>query len=364
MFNSSLLNLIVWLMVVGICAYCLYYEDSDKPLRRVIECETLVLCLSASESLGEMLIQWILQLMEIKVDEPIMLHCLEMTFSKIVLIFLYYAGISRLMRKNHVLQSKIQYRIYVIILAYSLINMLVIAEGFVQRKANYLWVVSMGCIVLADLYLLYFVKIANEKNYYENQVELLKQQASMQYQYYVIQAEKYNTTIQILHDVDKHIKVIEELHMSNQGDLAVEYAKQINRMLNPLIPTKYTGNPILDILLTDKVLSMKEKNIQFEAQIDNVDLKHIEPINATIIFGNLLDNSIEAAEKVNGKKSIRVKVGAYRQIVAVRIENCSNCVQWKNGMPVSKNGKDRGIGILNVQQCIKKYDGDIKWKQL
>ena len=39
MLNHSILNLVVWGVLAGIIAYVLYYEDIDKPLRRIIECE-------------------------------------------------------------------------------------------------------------------------------------------------------------------------------------------------------------------------------------------------------------------------------------------------------------------------------------
>jgi sensor histidine kinase YesM len=35
-------------------------------------------------------------------------------------------------------------------------------------------------------------------------------------------------------------------------------------------------------------------------------------------------------------------------------------VKWKNGMPVSEKGKNRGIGLRNVKRAIEKYDGDMK----
>ena len=40
----------------------------------------------------------------------------------------------------------------------------------------------------------------------------VEQQAKVQYEYYLTQAKKYDQTIQILHDVNKHIKAIEGLY--------------------------------------------------------------------------------------------------------------------------------------------------------
>ena len=121
-----------------------------------------------------------------------MLYCLEVTFSKVILIFLYYTFINRFVKKSDVPYSKTRYIMYGIILLYSLINMSVIVENFKNGEENYLCAVNMGCIVLADLYLLYFVKMADEKNYYEKQLIALEQQAKVQYEYYLTQAKKYD----------------------------------------------------------------------------------------------------------------------------------------------------------------------------
>ena len=69
--------------------------------------------------------------------------------------------------------------------------MLVIVQNFRDGQKSYLSAVNMGCIVLADLYLLYYVKMADEKKHYENRVKALEQQAKMQYEYYLAQTEKY-----------------------------------------------------------------------------------------------------------------------------------------------------------------------------
>ena len=137
---------------------------------------------------------------------------------------------------------------------------------------------------------------------------------------------------------------------------------KIRELLKPLIPVQYTENPILNILLTDKESVMREKGISVTIKIDNVNLNFIEPIDITTIFGNLLDNAIEATEKLKGEKYICIKIGSYHKMIVVSIENNCNEVKWRNGFPVSNKGKNGGIGLLNVQSSIKKYDGDLTLK--
>ena len=120
----------------------------DKPLRRIIECEALVFCMSVCESLGVILLQCILQAADIKNVNETMLYCLEVTFSKVILIFLYYTFINRFVKKSDIPYAKTRYIMYGMILLYNLINMGVIVENFKNGEENYLCAVNMGCICL------------------------------------------------------------------------------------------------------------------------------------------------------------------------------------------------------------------------
>lgn len=363
LFNFWILNLIVWFVAIIIISCVFYFDDSDNALRRITECEVLLFCMGVCESLGVVFVDWMLKLLQIDLKTSTMRSCMEITFSKVVVIFMYYMVFIRLMNKKKVAFTKVQWAINFIILIYSLINMLVIAEGALQGQANFILTVNMGCIVLADLYLLYFIKVANEKNYLEGEIEILEKQAHMQYEYYLVQEQKYNATVHILHDVDKHVKNIEKLYAIGENGQATEYVKEIKNMLEPLIPIKYTGNPILDILLTDKATISKEKKIKFDIKVDNINMDFLEAIDTTTIFGNLIDNAIEAVEKVEEDRCIRISILPYQEMVFVRIENASLPLKWRNGFPVSDKGKNHGLGLLNVKRSIEKYDGDISFQQ-
>lgn len=347
--GNSVLNLFSWIVLVGMCALFLYYEEFAKSIKRIIECEVLLLCMGVCESLGVVLVNCFLDILQIEIHSVVMKSCLEVTFSKVILIFLYYMVIVHLMKNRNFLYTKSQYTINIIVLIYSFINMLVIAKGLANGQESYMLSINMGCIVLADLYLLYFVKIINEKNYIEYQFKALEKQAGIQYEYYVQQEQKYNKTVQILHDVNKHVKSIVQLYESGNMDVANEYIGQVGNMLKPLIPAKYTGNPILDILISDKASIMEEKHIQFEVKVDYSDLAFIDAIDATTIFGNLLDNAIEACDMVRKDKKVAVHIGSYHEMVSISVKNSCAYVKWKNGLPVSEKGKDRG-------QCHLVYD--------
>lgn len=358
--NIAFVNFALWILSVGFCAFFMYYEDFAKGLKRILECEVLIFVMAVCESLGVVVTDLILKILDIQIQTHLMQSCLDFAFSKVILIFLYYMSIDKLLGSKSVPFTKLQYIFNFIVLIYSSIGIIVIADNMYHRPDSYLLAVNLACIVLADLYLLYSIRIINEKNYLEYEVKSLEQQANIQYEYYLRQEKKYKQTVQILHDVNKHIKSIEQLISTGNIENAEDYTGQISHILKPLIPEKYTGNPILDILLTDKSADMAEKSIAFEIKVNNVNLDFLEPIDVTTIFGNLLDNCIEACEMLDSNRKILVEICTYHEMVSIRVSNTCANVNWKNGMPISKKGKNRGIGLLNVWRSIEKYDGDMK----
>lgn len=199
---------------------------------------------------------------------------------------------------------------------------------------NGIFAINMCCIVLADLYLLYFIKMTDEKKSYHIKVRALEQQAKLQYEYYLQQEQKYNQTIQILHDVNRHIQSIKELCVSGNTEETKRYAEQIGGILKTLIPTKYTGNAILDILLSDKVRQIEDKGISFFVDLDGISFDFMEAIDITTIFGNLLDNALEACETIQDKpdKGIVLTAKKIQEMVSVTVENDCNPVKFYSGV--------------------------------
>ena len=360
--DHPFVTFLTWMIVVALCAYFLYYDDFGRPIKRVLECEILLFFIESCEFLGAAAVDFLFKIFQISMQIPTMQTYLKIAFSKVIIIFLYYMAAGKLLKNRKVPVNKMQYVCNVIISCYTLVNIFAIADNRNNKQGEYVFLISLVYIVLADLFLFYLVKLMNEKYCLKYDIKLLQNQADMQYDYYLGQEQKYNQTFQILHDVDKHIKLIGQLYASGNIDKAADYTKEIGNILQPLIPIRYTRNPILDILLTDKTVIMDEKGIDFKINIDNVNLDFIEAVDVTTIFGNLLDNSIEACECLMKDKQITINIHAFHEIISVRIENSCSDVKWKNGVPVSDKGKNRGIGLLNVKRSIEKYDGDIKFR--
>ena len=54
----------------------------------------------------------------------------------------------------------------------------------------------------------------------------------------------------------------------------------------------------MDIILKDKAAKAREKGIDFSAQLDLHGSDFLDPLDLSTLFGNALDNAIEACEKL------------------------------------------------------------------
>ena len=257
MFMSPILNMLVNVIWIGFASYFFYYEEKDRRFIQIFESEALFMVIGVAEALGVFLIDVIMEIIQITPQSTEIQKSIETAFSKIVLLFLYYVVFSRLWKKS-ILRTKTQYILYLIMFVYSVVNVLIIAV-ISNRENPLVLMVIVGCTIFANMYLLYFIKFSDERNYYKMQLEMMEQQEKIQYDNYEIQSAKYKEAMSILHDVDKHMKMIEGLYQEDFKREALNYTNQIRKMLQPLVPFMYTDNPVLNCLLSDKKKSGRQK---------------------------------------------------------------------------------------------------------
>ncbi|MCM1256317.1 MAG: GHKL domain-containing protein [Roseburia sp.] len=354
-FMIPVLNMAVQLLLFGVAGSFFYFKDDGKKLHCLIEVETLFIVIVVSETLGVYLLDSLLNLVGRIPDSPEILRSMETAFSKVILIFLYYVLFSRFWIKTD-LRTKEQYRLYFILFLYSAINILLIS--FISEKESpIILMIAVGSVIFCNMYMLYFIQFSDERNIYKLQVEMMEQQEKLQYGNYKAHMEKYNEAIKIIHDVDKYVKSMKSLYKEKLIEEAVSYADQISDRLKGLLPAKYSGNPIINCLLSEKKKEAEMLGIQFMIENFTGDLDFMASIDITTLFGNLIDNAMAAVEACTEDRYIGLSVEAFNEMISIRIKNTVNQeISIKHGKMLNK-----GIGILNIERCVTAYEGNISY---
>ena len=125
-----------------------------------------------------------------------------------------------------------------------------------------------------------------------------------------------------------------------------------------------TGNGIVDAILADKQSRAKTNNIKIIFS-GSVPPNSIAPTDLCIIFGNTLDNAIEACEKISDdtEKIIFVTCRCNSGFVFIDITNPVAEDVLINGINVETSKPDKashGYGLYSLNKTVKKLDGEVK----
>ncbi|MGL5756950.1 MAG: GHKL domain-containing protein [Paraclostridium sp.] len=196
----------------------------------------------------------------------------------------------------------------------------------------------------------------------KNEENLLKEKIDMQYKYYLNLQETQNKVKRLYHDMSNHMMCIKTMS-SEQEDLN-KYIDGISKDLNEFEEIYDTGNMILDIILNEKQAKCNENNINLCCDINFSKCSFIEMTDVCSIFSNILDNAIEACNKIsNGEKYIKIRGTVVKSYYVIRCENSKiNKVKMRNNKIITSK-KDKfihGIGLKSVKSSLKKYDGELE----
>ena len=218
-------------------------------------------------------------------------------------------------------------------------------------------VIYISSGILAAIFMMIFVYAKNllylREQEQRDKVQIA--QLQQQYAYYQDKLKDEERIRSIYHDMKNHLLVLE----GSQGtEVTRQMAQELRSQIADYENYIHTGNSFLDIIIRDKAEKAREKQIDFSAFIDFGGVDFIEPLDISTLFGNGIDNAIEASEKLpEEQRVILVKAGNVQDFVSILIEN--NCADelHADGHTTKADKFLHGFGISNMKKAAEKYSG-------
>ncbi len=180
----------------------------------------------------------------------------------------------------------------------------------------------------------------------------------------VEEAEGFYQSIRGLrHDMNQHLQIICALLDQNKYEEAAEYLSRIDKETDALAPDIKTGNPVTDVILSEKKKEAEEDGIAFESNFLFPQDSKADAFDISVILINALTNAIEGAKK-SKEKTIFVTSKRKNHTFLIDVMNSFDGVLNINpetGSPeTSKKEGDHGLGFLNIRRVTEKYFGTAK----
>ena len=178
---------------------------------------------------------------------------------------------------------------------------------------------------------------------------------------------KQNELRKFKHDIDNQMEGLRGYLQAGDIRGGLHHLDAITDRLKTITPAFDTGNPALDATLSAKKTLAEEQGIHFTTRLNLEENLPIAPEDICTIFGNALDNAIEACLRLDDsqQKSIDVSLVQRDAVLLCKIINTAP-EQTESDFSTSKKDKENhGFGIANLTESLAKYDStpEIEWKE-
>lgn len=269
---------------------------------------------------------------------------------------------------NKIFKNNIYVYASYIILVNSVFIMLKILVRFAEKYGafqNEQYLIIVGVIpqlaiiaIAITIYIVIEMKKENEERIKEKQVY---NRLETKNDYYEKVEESQNQIRRLYHDMNNHLYNIQMMNKSSEG--ASEYILSLQNELNEARKTRVSGNSLFDIIVDEKMNICKSKGIDFNIDVDSKNTGFIKNIDMSSILANILDNAVEACDKmISNKKYIKLTSIWADDMFVIICENSKENKVKKIGdrfITDKFNKSEHGIGIKSVEKSVKNYDGNM-----
>lgn len=217
-------------------------------------------------------------------------------------------------------------------------------------------VLQFYCITLLYLQSALFKKSSMRKEL--ETIQLLWHQQKGQYQ---LSKETIELINHKCHDLKHQVQAIRAVKDEKERETYLEKIEKSVQIYSAIVRT---GNEILDTILTEKSLICENSGIHINCVADGSLLAFMNPVDLYTLFGNALDNAIEAVRKLESKEKRVIDIMLYerQRFLMLQIVNpmCGE-VKFEDGLPLTTKAKNgyHGYGMKSMLHTIQKYEGHL-----
>ena len=294
------------------------------------------------------------------IEEQSPTRYIGMVISKVILVAVIMI-IDKIVSKRRIISGKYAAIIGCVAFFIFASNFSIIYLGLKQQDSNVALISTIFFVadMILGVLLLYFIlKLADSYEKQKN-IELVEMQNRMLSKSLEDTERAFDLWRESIHNYKNNIITLAQLTEQGKTAEVKEYLKDEIQQLGIKMNYAMTGNKVIDAVLATKKNSAEHKGINFYANGNIPDKCVIDDIDFTNIIGNLLDNAIEAAEKVE-KGNVSIVIKPQKKFIIIKVKNSYDGYK-NNELKTTKKDKEyHGIGLKSIKRIVEKYQGEFE----
>lgn len=233
----------------------------------------------------------------------------------------------------------------------------------IQMQEQKLMLLCVSCIWLMCLIMYFVVQQMSKDNQTKLEYELMKEKEKYSKGSMEIIKRSNEELREFKHDLKNYLLPLQEaMETMPQSEMAKVWEK-INQKIEDVQTLIQTGNSYVDSMINTKITLARSEKVDVKCTILS-KMEGIDDLEFCSVFGNLMDNAIEAERKVTEKKEIIIFVEEKMGYLRLEIQNKIEKSVLNENSSLNTTKKDtssHGIGHKSIKRTMQKVGGALKY---
>lgn len=271
------------------------------------------------------------------------------------------------LKKQHLLYSALSYLfpLFVMLVSIFLSHRTFNEAAGIKHNMQMFYTYTSMLFFAASVSLFYLLEKNILLDMTSEQSAIMEEMLSLQRRHYERLDVSQKETQSLRHDMKNHLRCCYSLLEDGHTAEAQRYIRTLYHENKKLRGITYSGNIVIDSILSNGFANIEQNNIDLKCSVIVPPVLNIADTDLCIIFGNLIDNAVEACQRITdagASRQIILNVNIKRDYLFIDLVNSFNG-EIKKLNNIYKTLKDNerycGIGLFNVQKIVEKYNGEI-----
>lgn len=233
----------------------------------------------------------------------------------------------------------------------------------IQMQEQKLMLLCVSCIWLMCLIMYFVVQQMSKDNQTKLEYELMKEKEKYSKESMEIIKRSNEELREFKHDLKNYLLPLQEaMETMPQSEMA-KVSEKINQKIEDVQTLIQTGNSYVDSMINTKITLARSEKVDVKCTILS-KMEGIDDLEFCSVFGNLMDNAIEAERKVIEKKEIIIFVEEKMGYLRLEIQNKIEKSVLNENSSLNTTKKDtssHGIGHKSIKRTMQKVGGALKY---
>lgn len=233
----------------------------------------------------------------------------------------------------------------------------------IQMQEQKLMLLCVSCIWLMCLIMYFVVQQMSKDNQTKLEYELMKEKEKYSKESMEIIKRSNEELREFKHDLKNYLLPLQEAMETMPQSEMVKVWEKINQKIEDVQTLIQTGNSYVDSMINTKITLARSEKVDVKCTILS-KMEGIDDLEFCSVFGNLMDNAIEAERKVIEKKEIIIFVEEKMGYLRLEIQNKIEKSVLNENSSLNTTKKDtssHGIGHKSVKRTMQKVGGALKY---